>query len=86
MVLEVMVFHVLTYKRLPTRSHIQVGSLEVGSFHAAPRRAPRSPIDLMGVVWETAQLQTTLLRKPGAPHPGPYGWLSKLLSLFGSLL
>ena len=34
------------------RSHIQVSSLEVGSFHTAPIRAPASPVDLMGAVWE----------------------------------
>ena len=41
-----------TLARPPIRSNIQVGSLEVGSFHTAPIRAPISPLDLMGVVWE----------------------------------
>ena len=37
---------------LSFRSNIQVGSLEVGSLHTAPIRAPISPLDLMGAVWE----------------------------------
>ena len=41
------------------RSHIQVGSLEVGSFHTASVRIPISPEFLKGVVWETyARLPT----------------------------
>ena len=35
-----------------SRSHSQVGSLEVGSFHTAPIRAPIISPGLMGVVWE----------------------------------
>ena len=33
-----------------SRSHLQVGSLEVDSCHAAPIRAPLSPLDRIGVV------------------------------------
>ena len=40
------------FPRYLYRSNIQVGSLEMGSFHTAPIRAPISPLDLMGVVWE----------------------------------
>ena len=39
--------------------HIQVGSLEVGSFHTDSANAPRSHANLMGVVWEIDHLQTT---------------------------
>ena len=49
-----------------SRSHIQVGSLEVGNFHTIPIRAPISPLTRpygsgMGALCETTHLQTTLL-------------------------
>ena len=40
-------------------SHIQLGSLEAGSFHTAPVRAPTSALDTMGVVWELYRKLTT---------------------------
>ena len=50
------------------RSHIQVGSLEVGSFHTTPTRAPTSPRDLIGVVWEHyGRLRTCKLPSSSGP-------------------
>ena len=40
-------------------SHTEVGSLAVGSFHTAPMKAPISPLDLLGVVWELYGRLTT---------------------------
>ena len=47
------------------RSHLEVSSLKVASFHIPPLRAPSSPCipyrSGMGALWETAPLQTTHL-------------------------
>ena len=37
---------------LAVRSNLHMGSLEVGSLHTAPIRAPISQPNLMGVLWE----------------------------------